>query len=71
MDGPVFQVVLEIADDVEVGDYPIILQDVQMTKKVGTAFDTIFAPTYTSILTIDDILMGDVNNDGLARFSAG
>lgn len=69
MDGPVFQVVLEIADDVEVGDYPIILQDVQMTKKVGTAFDTIFAPTYTSTLTVDDILMGDVNNDGLVNIT--
>ena len=69
MDGLMFQVVLAISDEMEVGEYPIILQNVQMTKKVGNAFDTIFAPDYTSTLTVDDIMLGDVNNDGLVNIT--
>ncbi|MBR5061305.1 MAG: dockerin type I repeat-containing protein [Prevotella sp.] len=69
MDGQVFQMILNLSDSLDVGDYAMSLRNVQLTKKVGNAFDTIFAPDYTSILTVDDIIMGDVNNDGLVNIT--
>ena len=61
-EGAVMNVKLDIAPDVAPGDYEIKIEDVYMTT---SSYETLNSAEATSDLTVKDIMLGDVNNDGI------
>ena len=60
-DGPIRIVTLHADDEMEIGDYPIVIQNARYSNE--TAESTNMDDTFIT-LTIEDFLNGDVNNDG-------
>lgn len=59
-DGNVVFVRLNIAEDMEEGDYPIVLSNIEMSEPDMTKHKV---PLYTSKLHVDTYLLGDVDGD--------
>ena len=60
-DGEVLNITLDIANGLTAGDYIIQLKDIQLTTG---DMATVYVPNATSALTITDVTLGDVNDDG-------
>lgn len=60
-DGEVLNITLDIANGLTAGDYIIQLKDIQLTTG---DMATVYVPNATSALTIIDVTLGDVNDDG-------
>ena len=61
-DGAIWTLKLNVAEDMEIGDYAIKIQNAKYSLTSGSAKVTM--PEVTSILTIEDYKKGDVNGDG-------
>ena len=61
-DGAIWTLKLNVAEDMEVGDYPVKIQNAKYSLTSGSAKVTM--PEVTSILTIENYKKGDVNGDG-------
>lgn len=61
-EGVFMNVKLNIDSDVDLGDYEIKIEDVYMTT---ASYETLHPAEATSDLIMTDIVMGDVNNDGV------
>ena len=59
-DGEVATITLNISEDMEEGDYPIILKEVNLTDKNSTLYTTNYLKT---TLTVKDHVLGDVNGN--------
>ena len=59
-DGEVATITLNIGEDMEEGDYPIILKEVNLTDKNSTLYTTGYLK---STLTIINFMLGDVNGN--------
>lgn len=60
-DGEVLNITVDIANTLAAGDYTIQLKDIQLTTGEMT---TVYVPNVTSSLTVTDVTLGDVNDDG-------
>ncbi len=60
-DGEVLNITVDIANTLAAGDYTIQLKDIQLTTGEMT---TVYVPNVTSSLTVTDVTIGDVNDDG-------
>lgn len=60
-DGEVLNITLDIDNGQTAGDYIIQLKDIQLTTG---DMATVYVPNVTSALTITDVTLGDVNDDG-------
>ena len=61
-DGVIWTIRLKVADDVEVGDHPVKIQNAKYSLTSGSSKVTM--PETVAMLTIDDYVKGDVNSDG-------
>ncbi|MBR4389981.1 MAG: Ig-like domain-containing protein [Prevotella sp.] len=59
-DGEVATITLNISEDMEEGDYPIILKEVNLTDKNSTLYTTAYLK---STLSIINFILGDVNGN--------
>ena len=69
-DGEVARINLDIAEDLEEGEYPLILRNIEITDASGTPYRVAYLKT---TLTVSSYKIGDVNADGsvsVADFSA-
>lgn len=60
-DGEIVQVVVDIASDLEEGNYPIILREIALSDKNSQGYETDYVK---STLAISAYILGDVNGDG-------
>ena len=60
-DGEIVQIVVNISDDMEEGDYPIILREIALSDKNSQGYETAYVK---STLTLSAYTLGDVNGDG-------
>ena len=60
-DGDILYITLSIPENTAQGTYSIIISNVSGSDPEGVAIEL---PNTTSIITIDDFLLGDVNGDG-------
>lgn len=60
-DGEIVQIVVNISDDMEEGDYPIILREIALSDKNSHGYETAYVK---STLTLTAYIPGDVNGDG-------
>ncbi len=60
-DGEIATVTLEIADDVEDGEYPVILKNIKLSENDISKYYEI--SQFTSTLTVVSYIPGDINND--------
>ncbi|MBR0433097.1 MAG: leucine-rich repeat protein [Bacteroidaceae bacterium] len=63
-EGTVVRIQLKADKDMEIGDYDIALKNVELTAQEGEELNVISAVDNTSMLTVTDVLLGDVNGDG-------
>lgn len=61
-EGSIMNIRLNIASDVELGTYDIMIEDVYMTTDT---YETLNPAESSSELTVKDYMLGDVNNDGI------
>lgn len=61
-EGAIMNIKLNIAPDVALGDYEIKMEGVYMTT---SSYETLNPAESTSDLMVTDIMLGDVNNDGI------
>ena len=59
-DGEICTIVLNVADNLEEGELPVILKEITVTSKENVGYDT---PYFKSTMTISSYTLGDVNND--------
>lgn len=59
-DGDVVYVTLNIAEDMEAGEYPIVLSNIEMSEPNMTSYNVM---RYTSKLNVANFIVGDVNGD--------
>ena len=60
-DGEIAQVVVSINEDMEEGDYPIILREIALSDKNSQGYETNYVK---STLTLSDYTLGDVDGNG-------
>jgi len=60
-DGVIWTLKLNIADDVETGDYAVKIQNAKYSLTSGST--SVVLPEVTSLLTIEDYIKGDANGD--------
>ena len=60
-DGEIVQIVVDIASDMEEGNYPLILREIALSDKNSQGYETDYVK---STLTISAYTPGDVNGDG-------
>lgn len=60
-DGEIVQIVVDIANDMEEGNYPLILREIALSDKNSQGYETDYIK---STLTISAFTPGDVNGDG-------
>ena len=60
-DGEIVQVVINISEDMEEGDYPIVLREIALSDNNSQGYETAYVK---STLTLSAYTLGDVNGDG-------
>ena len=61
-DGEIATISVKLAEDMEDGDYPIILRNIKLTE---TDINNFYQTDYVkSTLTVKSYMLGDINNDG-------
>lgn len=70
-DGEVATIKINLSNDFEEGDYPIVLRNIEVTDATGTVFEDV--DYFKSTLTVSTYTLGDANGDGrisVADFSS-
>lgn len=60
-DGAIISLTLNVDDNVSIGDYTVTIQNAKFSTEDGISIPL---PNNTGIITVDNYLLGDVNNDG-------
>lgn len=60
-DGDVARITIETAEDLAIGDYPLILRNIEISGRDGKPYTSSYVK---STLTVVDGILGDVNNSG-------
>jgi hypothetical protein len=60
-DGTVLTIPVDVSDDLELGSYPIFIQDARYSLLGGTA---VRMQETIGVFDVEDFLLGDVNEDG-------
>ena len=61
-DGEILTVTLNIAEDMDDGDYPLVLKNIKLTETdISKTYETAMVK---STLTVSSYMLGDINNDG-------
>ena len=60
-DGTVLTIAVDVSDDLELGSYPIFIQNARYSLLGGTA---VHMQETIGVFDVEDFLLGDVNNDG-------
>ncbi len=63
-EGTMVSIRLHVNNGNEAGGYPIIVKNIELTAREGNSLNVIRPSDYCSILTIDNVMLGDVNEDG-------
>lgn len=60
-DGDILNVTLQVDDDMEGNEYPIFIKEAAYSTPSGSS---VTLPNSISIITVEDVILGDVNKDG-------